>query len=344
MTVKKINLAPEDNIVHIHKEHVSNTSFGCYPDVYYPSKGREKFTLEAFKSNFSIKISYINETEMEFDLIGIDPSFANALRRLLISEVPTIAIEKVYVMFNTSVIPDEILSHRLGLVPIKADPRKLEFKKPGDGSSNRNTLVFNLKVKCDPKHPEKYINVYSGDLVWVPQADQEEWFKDEPIRPVQDDILVTRLAPGQELDLEVHCEKNIGKEHAKWSPVATATYRLLPNITIKEPIMDADAKKFASCFPPGVVSLENITKDGKKHIMATIKDPRNDTMSRECLRHEEFANKVDLGRVKDHYIFSVESVGILHPQVLVVEALDILIYKCSSLESIVDQLDSINTN
>lgn len=340
MTVKKNTIDTLDNTVHIHKEHVSNTSFGCYPDVYYPIKGKSKSIIEAFKSNFSIKISHIKELELEFDLIGIDPSFANALRRLLIAEVPTIAIEKVYMMFNTSVVPDEILSHRLGLIPIKADPRKLEFKKSGEGSSNRNTLVFNLKVKCDSKHPEKCINVYSKDLIWIPQADQEEWFKDESVKPVQDDILVAKLAPGQEIDLEVHCEKNIGKEHAKWSPVATATYRLLPKITIKEPIMDADAKKFASCFPEGVISLETKIKDNEKHVLAVVNNPRNDTMSRECKRYKEFADKVELGRVKDHYIFSVESVGILPPQILVEEALDILILKCSLFEKIVDQIDS----
>ena len=53
---------------------------------------------------------------MEFDILGIDVSIANALRRIIISEIPTMAIEKVDIYMNTSVIPDEILAHRLGII------------------------------------------------------------------------------------------------------------------------------------------------------------------------------------------------------------------------------------
>lgn len=56
---------------------------------------------------------------MEFDLIGVTPAVANAFRRIMISEVPSMAIEKVYIYNNTSIIQDEILAHRLGLIPLK---------------------------------------------------------------------------------------------------------------------------------------------------------------------------------------------------------------------------------
>jgi DNA-directed RNA polymerase I and III subunit RPAC1 len=65
---------------------------------------------------------------MEFDMIGIDASIANAFRRILLAEIPTMAIEKVYINNNTSVIQDEVLAHRLGLIPLKADPTKFKFK------------------------------------------------------------------------------------------------------------------------------------------------------------------------------------------------------------------------
>lgn len=65
---------------------------------------------------------------MEFDLIGIHPFLANTFRRLIISDVPSMAIEKVHILNNTSIIQDEVLAHRLGLIPLKADPRFFEYK------------------------------------------------------------------------------------------------------------------------------------------------------------------------------------------------------------------------
>lgn len=79
-------------------------------------------------------------------MVGVDASIANAFRRILIAEVPTVAIEHVYVWNNTSVIQDEVLAHRIGLVPLNVDPATVEWRKnaPGfEGQPNdRNTLVF----------------------------------------------------------------------------------------------------------------------------------------------------------------------------------------------------------
>lgn len=70
---------------------------------------------------------HINEEEIVFDLVGAEPPLANALRRILIAEIPTMAIERVNMWQNTSIIPDENLAHRVGLIPIAADPREFEF-------------------------------------------------------------------------------------------------------------------------------------------------------------------------------------------------------------------------
>lgn len=91
----------------------------------------EKWDFKKFKHNFRIVIVRMNEQEMEFDLIGIQPAFANAFRRLMLSEVPSMAIEKVMIKNNTSIIQDEVLAHRLGLIPLKADPRMFEYRPAG---------------------------------------------------------------------------------------------------------------------------------------------------------------------------------------------------------------------
>ncbi|XDV50381.1 hypothetical protein PO909_019449 [Leuciscus waleckii] len=332
--------APMNNVDEI-RERVILGEFGIknvhttdYPGNY-PGYD-DTWDFEKFKKNFRIDIVNSDENTLEFDMIGIDAAIANAFRRILLAEVPTMAIEKVFIYNNTSIIQDEILSHRLGLVPIKADPRLFEYRNAEDQEGTEiDTIQLQLKVKCsrNPRaskdssdHKELYLNhmVYSGDIKWLPVGNQADVFADAKIGPVHEDILLAQLRPGQELDIVMHCVKGIGKDHAKFSPVATASYRLLPDITLLQTIEGEQAERLKRCFSPGVIELENV--NGRK--VAKVVNSRLDTCSREVLRHDDLKNLVKLGRVRDHFIFSVESTGILPPDVLVTEAINVLISKC----------------
>ncbi|KAJ2064482.1 DNA-directed RNA polymerase core subunit rpc40 [Coemansia sp. S146] len=327
-------MALEDrNRVVILEDRVENISGAEFPlsfDAQQPSR-----SLEELKNSLDIKIIHITATEIEFDLIGVDASIANALRRILLAEIPTMAIETVYMINNTGIVQDEILAHRLGLVPIMADPQDFNWKLPEDPPTDQNTIVFKMKVECmknqsaaaDETDPNKmYINssVFSSQLDWDPKGDQATRFADKPIKPIHDDILITKLRPGQLIDCEIHCQKGVGKDHAKYSPVATASYRLLPEIQILEDITGDDAELFRNCFPPGVVEVVN--EGGVRK--AKVVNARKDTVSREVLRHKEFEGKVRLTRVRDHFIFNVESTGAISPETLVSRALDVLMEKC----------------
>lgn len=104
----------------------------------------------------------------------------------------------------------------------------------------------------------------------------------------------------------------------------------MPKIEISSPITGEEAKKFAACFAPGVIAIEK----GK----AVVADARYDTMSRECLRHPEFKDKVALKRVPDHFIFQIESVGYFAPDQIVLEAIKILAEKASRLRESLSNL------
>lgn len=106
---------------------------------------QDKF-LQNLRDKMRIQIIELNEERIVFDIRGIDAAVANALRRILLAEVPTMAIETVYIENNTSIIQDEVLSHRLGLIPIDADPKFFEPYQEEDGPTDLNTIVFNLKV------------------------------------------------------------------------------------------------------------------------------------------------------------------------------------------------------
>ncbi|XP_013912579.1 PREDICTED: DNA-directed RNA polymerases I and III subunit RPAC1 [Thamnophis sirtalis] len=299
---------------------------------------------QRFEKNFRVDMIHMDESTLEFDMVGIDAAIANAFRRILLAEVPTMAVEKVFIYNNTSIVQDEILAHRLGLIPICADPRLFEYKSEEDECDEINTLQFRLKIKCsknlqaaressDPN--ELYINhkVYSKHMEWVPLGSQADNMNAN-FRPVHDDILIAQLRPGQEIDVLMHCVKGIGKDHAKFSPVATASYRLLPEITLLKPVEGEAAERLKKCFSSGVIEIEEIR--GKK--VARVANARLDTFSREIFRHDDLKNLVHLARVRDHYIFSVESTGILPPDVLVSEAIKVLMGKC---QRFLEELKSI---
>ena len=56
------------------------------------------------------------------------------------------AIEKVFIYNNTSIVQDEILAHRLGLIPIKADPRMFEYRQEG------KLIIIIIIIKIKKKH------------------------------------------------------------------------------------------------------------------------------------------------------------------------------------------------
>ncbi|KAK5055954.1 hypothetical protein LTR84_012504 [Exophiala bonariae] len=357
-------------VVGINAETVTNITATDFPNHH---AGEDlAWSLEKFKTNLRVQFHQNQEHEATFSLIGVDASLANAFRRILLAEVPTLAIEKVYIENNTSVIADEVLAHRLGLIPLKGSLEGLSWLKwfigpnpeigfEGMERSDYNTVVLHLKVKCE-RNPdadknatepeEKYINssVYSRHIKWQSTGLQEKYFKNGPIEPVSPDILITKMRPGQELDMIIHAHLGIGADHAKFSPVATATYRLLPTITITKPIVGADAKKFQKCFPPGVIGLERLTNYEAESQQAgyrghwgeekaVVLDAMRDTVSREVLRHDEFKDKVKLGRVQDHFIFNVESTGQFPSDMLFLESVNVLKYKAKRLLRALDAME-----
>uniref|UniRef100_A0A915L0E5 DNA-directed RNA polymerases I and III subunit RPAC1 n=1 Tax=Romanomermis culicivorax TaxID=13658 RepID=A0A915L0E5_ROMCU len=236
----------------------------------YGDDDREPWDKNAYCKNIRIKIINNRGDDLEFDLINVEAPFANALRRILLAEVPSMAIDRVFLYQNTSLIQDEIFCHRLGMIPIKVDPRRFSFRKDIDDEKDvkpENTLEFGLHVKCtknkssakDSKEEENlYLNsrVYSKDLKWIPVGDQATKFAECPPSPVHPDILLNKLRPGQEIELKCHCVKGIGRDHAKFSPVATASYRLLPEIILNKEIYGEAAERLKNSFSEGVVEIE----------------------------------------------------------------------------------------
>lgn len=264
----------------------------------------------------------------------------------MIAEVPTVAIEHVYMWNNTSVMHDEVLSHRMGLIPIMVDPRMFETFEDDDDPTDKNTVVFKLSVKCDKNargvkeetkssSSEPYThNVYSGDLEWIPQGNQQERCK--IVKPVHDDILIMRLRPGQAIELEAHARKSIGKDHAKYSPVCTASYRLMPRLELLQEVYDELADEL-DLVEPGVFNIVPCNENG--HVRkAVVVNPYACTMSRNFMRNPKLKEAVRLTREPDHFIFSVESAGMMPAATIVSEAIRVLREKTDRLVSLCHEL------
>ncbi|KAG8221922.1 hypothetical protein J437_LFUL002481 [Ladona fulva] len=319
------------------KEHaLANVSSPNYPGSC--AGYDDTFDIKSVIEKLKVNIKRLEGNEMEFDLIGVEPAIPNAFRRILLVELPSMAIEKVFIYNNTSVIQDEVLAHRLGLVPLKADPRLFEYRQEGDEEgTEQDTLEFELKVTCaNNKAAAKdssalkdiYVNhkVFSDSLKWVPIGNQGDVYTEDDVGPVHKDILLNCLRPGHKLDIKLHAVKGIGRDHAKFSPVATAYYRILPEITLTREVEGEAADRLQSCFTPGVIKVSE-TKDGRK--VAKVEDARYDMCSRNVFKHKDLIDAVKLDRVRDHFIFTVESVGALPPDVLFIEAVKVLKGKCA---------------
>ncbi|KAF2835534.1 DNA-directed RNA polymerases I and III subunit RPAC1 [Patellaria atrata CBS 101060] len=360
-------------IIGINAETVTNIASSEFPNQNAGES--HHWDIENFKKNFHVQFHKNDPFDSTFSLIGIDAPIANAFRRILISEISTVAIEYVYVVNNTSIIQDEVLAARLGLIPLKGDREGLKwmrwFKRPTEDSdggvpTDYNTVVLGLDVECtwkdgakekarrgenDPKILYNNSSVYASQITFRPTGQQSQRFPapDGIIQAVNPDILIAKLRPGQKISLSMHCIKGIGADHAKFSPVATATYRLLPHIDIIKPIVGASARKFSKCFPKGVINLEPVTaeeasREGSGYEgyegepKAVVLDPMKDTVSRECLRHDEFKSKVKLGRIRDHFIFSVESTGQWESDELFLESVRVLKVKCMKMKKGLEEM------
>ncbi|CAI7816451.1 unnamed protein product [Closterium sp. NIES-54] len=271
-------------------------------------------TLERFRRELTVEIvsQSADGHDLVFDLVGIDAALANAFRRILIAEVPTMAIEKVFMANNTSLVQDEVLSHRLGLVPIAVDPRLFDFPSEDGMASESNTIVFKLDYKCTRNPPadgSRHGTVQSKHLVWQPTGSTYP-----PDRP-------TKFTSFGRPQSELH-------DFATRPPAPT-----YPDITLAR-LRPGQARRSKKLFSPLRCSIA--TYAGIQR--ATAPRPRNCTVCRECIREEGWGDYIQLRRKRDHFIFSVESTGALPPNVLFTEAVKLLEQKARRLATETDRL------
>ena len=151
----------------------------------------------------SLSIISQNEQKVSVKLKGIPIQYANALRRICLNGVPIYAIDIVDFLSNSSVMADEGISHRLGLIPLKTELSDVQQNNESD------KIMFTL----DSGETENTRTVLSGELK----------SQDNTVKPISDNIPIVTLAPGQRLKIEAYARLGRGTEHAKWNSANVAT-------------------------------------------------------------------------------------------------------------------------
>tara|TARA_B100000029_G_scaffold346207_1_gene338585 strand:- start:6 stop:608 length:603 start_codon:yes stop_codon:yes gene_type:complete len=151
----------------------------------------------------SLEIINENEQKVSVKIKGVPIQYANALRRICLNGVPIYAVESVDVLENSSVLADEGVAHRVGLIPLKTD---LESSKGGN-ESDKIMLTLDSGVSDDTR------TILSGDLK----------SQDSNVIPTSNDIPIVTLAPGQSLKFEAYARLGKGTEHAKWNSANIVT-------------------------------------------------------------------------------------------------------------------------
>jgi DNA-directed RNA polymerase II subunit RPB3 len=319
---------------------------------------------------FDIQIISQEEKRLRFSLSGTTPAFANSLRRAMMAEVPTLTIEYVEIEENSSVLFDEFLAHRLGLMPLdsRSADEFMHFKECGcaEGSCNFCTVEFELNVTCTTDSIRK---VTSHDLklkensflkrpemcpplpvpLYDPSLDEEE--------NAVNGIFLVALKKNQSLKLRCQAKKGIGRVHAKFQPTCTATFAYVNEYTInpevermltreqKEQICAASPRPHLEIDVDGtLVNMEDRIGSMGIPISCVFCDEAIVKATEMQAREKELGNLwpnplLTHRQLMDRFVFDVETSGSIPPEQVVQRALKILMEKFKKLKADFESLD-----
>jgi DNA-directed RNA polymerase subunit D len=242
-----------------------------------------------------VRILNKNESEIKFLLEGTNPQFANALRRIILTEVPVMAIDTVDVTENESVLYNEVISHRLGLIPLVFDKDKFQLKEEGEEKTDSLSEVVFVINKKGPGM------VYSKDMK----------SSDPDVKPVFDNIPIVELFDDQKLKLEASAKLGLAKNHARFQS-AIAHYRYFPSATLKGKLTNSD-ETMKTC-PKNALKI-----DGEKISVTMDCD-----LCKECIKVAKPKGNLEIAGDSTNFIFNVETISGLKPEEIVMIAVDVL--------------------
>jgi len=261
----------------------------------------------------SLQVIEKSDRKLTFVVEGISVEMANAIRRIIISEIPVMAVDEVIILKNDSPLYDEIIAHRLAMIPLTTDlgtyklPRECECEGYG-------CPLCQVSLTCEVTNTTNApMEIYSRDLN----------SNDPKIIPVDPNIAIVKIDKNDKVIIEAYAILGIAKDHVKWQAISNILYRFYPQI-------DFDDTKCAKCPDRCIVSrmcpeaLYDFSN--KKSPILTEDYWKSCTLCNSCQRDcPEEAIKVSWK--DDTYIFSIESDGVLPFNTIIKKAFEIFLEK-----------------
>jgi len=268
-----------------------------------------------------VKVIDEKDNALRFLLQGTNHAYANALRRAMIAEVPAMAIEDVIIIENTSVLYDEVVAHRLGLIPLKTDLDAYVLPEECDCKSELGCNKCRASFTLEAEAVDEPVMVYSSDLKG-----------ESGVTPVSDSIPIVKLGPSQKLRLEVYARLGKGIEHAKWQPVSACAYKYLPNVQVNADNLSNPDEVIRVC-PTDVYARDPESK-------IVVRDEMACTLCMDCVEKavpldSKRAFPVKVTGDETSFVFYVESTGAIPPRRIVTEAAKLIDKKATSLNDLV---------
>jgi len=266
---------------------------------------------------------------IEIAISSVPLPLLNALRRYALAKVPTYAVDEVMVVINTSHMFDEMLAHRIAMIPLRSE-EVLERIKELDidvcykcGSDSEDKPPPDVCEKCyvhmflEAAAEDSEYTVYSSDIK----------SEDEFVKPVYGNIPIVILSPGQRISLELRARVGRGIEHIKWSPATIAVTRYVADIRISEDLCNL-CKKCIEVCPKNILTVY------QNRIQ--VKDKYECILCKQCM-YVCPTKAIDVSYRDNEYILVIESSGALEPETILRESIGILL---NELEIISKSIDS----
>ena len=263
-----------------------------------------------------IQILELTDTKIEFLIEQVNTSFVNSLRRILLADIPTLAIHSVEIIKNTSVLENEVIVHRIKQIPIESTTTIIDRKKCRCDDDEKGCEKCTVYLNASKKNTGKdSLYMYAKDVIKTKN---------------NGNIPIVKLAPEDELTFTAQAIRGTAKVHTRWNAVCVATHRYKADIKLDHEIIgtwSAEQKQeIVKVCPKKVFKLSSTIEieDAKKCIYCYQCVNKAKSFLPHTEKLEVIKQAIVLDKTPQSFIFTVETTGAISVEHVIQSAFRVL--------------------